>query len=127
MADGPDHPLTVKWVLFGFKGRIGRKSFWLAALLMLFIQGAIIARIASIPEDSPSLALWGMIMLVAWVASAWAGVALAVKRLHDLGLPGILAVALLIPAVSLIAFLILAVMPGRPETNEHGPAPFSRR
>lgn len=127
MTGAPDHPLTVRWVLFGFRGRIGRKSFWLAALLMILIQAVVIAQVVSIPEESPAFALWGFVILAVWIASAWAAFALAVKRLHDLGLPGILAFGLLIPAVSIIAFLLLAFLPGSPKANEHGPPPFPRR
>ncbi|GAB4352557.1 MAG: DUF805 domain-containing protein [Oricola sp.] len=127
MSTAPGHPLTVSWVLFGFRGRIGRKSFWLGALLMVLIQAAIISRIATVPEDSPELALWGVAMLAAWVATAWVILALAVKRLHDLGLPGVLAICLLIPAVAFLAFLLLALLPSKQETNEHGAPPFPRR
>ena len=127
MPGAPDHPVTVSWVLFGFRGRIGRKSFWLAALLMILVQAVVIAQVVSIPEDSPAFILWGFVILGIWVASAWAAFALAVKRLHDIGLPGLLAVALLVPAISIIAFLLLAFLPGSAETNEHGPPPFARR
>ncbi|RNC91326.1 MAG: DUF805 domain-containing protein [Oricola sp.] len=126
MSGAPDHPLTVKWVLFGFRGRIGRKSFWLGALGMILIQAAIVAQIAAAPEDSPTLALWGLVMLAVWIASAWAALALAVKRLHDIGLPGALAVLLLIPAVAFFTFVVLAVWPSAQEANEHGPPPFPR-
>ena len=127
MTTAPDHPVTIKWVLFGFKGRIGRKSFTLAALMMILIQAAVISQIIVTPEDNPVTALWGLILLAVWIASAWAGVALAVKRLHDLGLPGILAICLLIPAISFFAFLFLAIVPSKQETNEHGRPPFPRR
>ena len=126
MNDAPGHPLTIKWVLFGFRGRIGRKSFWLAALGVILVQAAVVAQIIGTPEDSPQIALWGLVMLVVWIASAWAALALAVKRLHDLNLPGVLAVLLLVPAISFIAFLVLAFMPSSAETNEHGPPPFPR-
>ncbi|WP_193177780.1 DUF805 domain-containing protein [Oricola nitratireducens] len=125
MTGAPRHPVTVGWVLFGFRGRIGRKSFWLGALLMILIQAAVISRIVTIPEDSPEIALWGLVLLAIWLASAWVALALAAKRLHDLGLPGMLAICLLIPAISFIAFLLLAFLPSRPETNEYGPPPFS--
>ena len=126
MASAPDPELTVKWVLFGFQGRIGRKSYFLAALLIVLIQAAVIAKIASYPEDDPALAFWGLVLIAVWIASAWAGLALAVKRLHDLGRPGIFAIFLLIPAVAFIAFVLLAVLPGTGQTNEHGPPPFPR-
>lgn len=127
MQPSSNHPVTVRWVLFGFKGRIGRKSFALAALLMILIQAAIIPQIINKPEDDPIATLWGFFLMVTWLASAWAAVALAVKRLHDLGIPGILAICLLIPAISVIAFLFLAAMPPSQATNEHGPPPFRKK
>ncbi len=131
-----DHPLTVKWLLFGFRGRIGRKSFILAALLLLLVQMALFAyawRYAS-PGTEPGQfqinnggsVLFGFAMIASWLTSAWALVALAVKRLHDLGLPVILGVTLLIPAISTIAWILLAVLPSQQNTNEHGPVPFPR-
>lgn len=126
MASGPDHSLTVGWVLFGFRGRIGRKSFALAALLLLLLQAIILVQIVTLPQESAAFTAWSLIMLASWVVSAWIVLALAAKRLHDLGMPGLLAVILLIPAVSFIAFLILAIVPSRQETNEHGPPPFPR-
>ncbi len=91
---------------------------------MVLIQAAIIAKIASYPEDHPMLAVWGLALFGVWLATAWIVLALAVKRLHDLGLPGMLAICLLIPAISFIAFLVLAFLPSRPETNQQGPPPF---
>jgi uncharacterized membrane protein YhaH (DUF805 family) len=126
MSGAPDHPLTVKWVLFGFRGRIGRKSFWLGALGMILIQGAVIAQILGAPDDSGEQALWGLVLLAVWAVSAWVLVALAVKRLHDIGLPAVLAVLLLIQPIAYIAFFVLAFWPSTQETNEHGPPPFPR-
>ena len=123
---GPSHPLTVKWVLFSFRGRIGRKSFWLGALGVVLIQAAIVAQIMGAPEDSAEQALWGLVLLVVWIASAWMGLALAVKRLHDIGLPAVLAVLLLIQPISFFALLVLAFWPSIQQTNQHGPPPFPR-
>lgn len=132
----PDHPLTVKWLLFGFRGRIGRKSFILAALLLLLAQLALFSYAigfasegqepGQIAINTGGSALFGFVLLGSWIASAWALLALAVKRLHDLGLPVMLGVVLLIPALSGIAWILLAVLPSKQETNEHGPVPFPR-
>ena len=94
--------------------------------MMVLIQAAVITRIIAVGEDSPEYALWGLVLLAVWLATAWIVLALAVKRLHDLGLPGILAICLLIPAIGFVAFLLLASLPSRPETNEHGPPPFQK-
>lgn len=132
----PDHPLTVKWLLFGFRGRIGRKSFLLAALLLLLVQLALFSYAVGFAQegqepgqytlDTGGSALIGFAMLGSWIASAWALLALAVKRLHDLGLPVALGIVLLIPALSGIAWILLAALPSKQEANEHGPVPFPK-
>ena len=131
-----DHPLTVKWLLFGFRGRIGRKSFILAALLLLLAQLALFSYAlgfasegqepGQIAINNGGSAMFGFLMLGSWLASAWALLALAVKRLHDLGLPVVLGVVLLIPALSGIAWILLAALPSKQESNEHGPVPFPK-
>ena len=129
----PDHPLTVKWLLFGFRGRIGRKSFILAALLLLLAQLALFSFAFGFSAEGQEAgqvtlndggALLGFVLLGSWLVSAWALLALAVKRLHDLGFPVFLGVVLLIPALSGIAWILLAALPSKQETNEHGPVPF---
>ena len=126
MPQPPDHPLTVSWVLFGFRGRIGRKSFLLAGLGMILVQAAILAQFIGSPDNSPQEGAWVLLVLAAWGAMAWSLLALAVKRLHDIGLPGILAVLLVIPAISFFTFIVLAVWPSTQQTNRHGPPPFPR-
>lgn len=118
-------PLTVSWVLFGFRGRIGRKSFALSCLLIVLIQGAVIAQIVGAEEDSPASIFWALVLMAIWVVSAWIMIALAVKRLHDIGLPAALAALLLVPAISWIGLLFLCFVPSSQEINDHGPPPFS--
>lgn len=136
MPEASARRYTVKWALFGFDGRIGRKTFALGALLLLLVQAALFAYAAQYagPETGPGQVrldgadafLVGLALLASWGLSAWAILALSVKRLHDLGLPGILAGLLLIPAISFFVFLFMAFAPSRPETNEHGAPPFPR-
>ncbi|MEO1745072.1 MAG: DUF805 domain-containing protein [Pseudomonadota bacterium] len=124
---------TVKWLLLSFRGRIGRKSFALGALLLVLVQFALFAWILSLGDESGRLELQGGSALFAslaivgsWALAAWGLLAMAVKRLHDMDLPGVLAVLLIIPAIAFFTFLALAFMPGSRETNEHGPPPFPR-
>lgn len=131
----PDYPLTVKWVLFGFKGRIGRKSFLLAGLGMLLVNSALLAysmRYTNPAQstgeaviDGAGAALFGLLALAVFFVSLWALLALAVKRLHDLDLPTVLSVVLIIPGIAYFAWLFLAFMPSKQVTNKHGQPPFS--
>lgn len=132
----PDHPLTIQWVLFSFRGRIGRKSFLLAGLGMLLVNSALLAYSVRYAEPvdgageivatGAGAALFGLVALVVFLASLWALLALAVKRLHDLDLPPILSVVLIIPGIAYFAWLFLAFMPSKQVTNRHGPPPFPK-
>lgn len=129
-----NHPLSVKWLLFSFRGRIGRKSFLLAALFLMLIQLTLLSFAMSlydngVEDDSAQAgaALFGAVFLISWVVMAFSLLALTVKRLHDLSLPAILGVTLLIPGIAFFAWLFLAIAPSKQETNEHGPVPFPRK
>lgn len=115
---------SVAWALFSFKGRIARQSYILGQLLMMSIFAVIIARIVAAGEDQNLLAIWGLIMFAFFGFALWGSLALTVKRLHDLGQPGALAVVMFIPTVNFIAAVILMILPSSPNTNEHGPPPF---
>ena len=124
---------TVKWLYTSFRGRIGRKSFALGALLLLLIQIALFAWVLSFGDGDGSVELedgeallGGFVVLCFWAFAAWGLLAMAVKRLHDLNLPGLLAVVLLVPAVAFLGWLFLALMPGSRDANQHGPPPFAR-
>ena len=45
---------------------------------------------------------------------------LTIKRLHDIGYPGPLAICLFIPVLSPVVFIALCLWPGKPEANEYG-------
>jgi uncharacterized membrane protein YhaH (DUF805 family) len=64
--------------------------------------------------------MWSFIFFIAFIASLWSNIALAVKRLHDLDKPGIAALILFVPVVSIVAFLLLCLFPGQPGPNRYG-------
>ena len=93
------YPRGLKWLLFSFKGRINRKTFWLTNLTLfvvgMFVNGFLAAvggggLLVAGMADSPGAALASLglssLLYVPWgVASAWTGLAVVVKRLHDSG------------------------------------------
>lgn len=115
---------TVRWVLFGFHGRIARQSYILGQLFMISLFGIIVARLIAAGEDESALALWGLVMIGLLLVSAFSMIAMTVKRLHDLGMPGILAICLFVPTINFLMVVALMILPSRQETNEHGPPPF---
>jgi uncharacterized membrane protein YhaH (DUF805 family) len=75
------------WLLFSFKGRIGRKVWWLTILAVAaaFYAGIVLIGFAIGPEgDRSGLALvLGLVVSAAVALDVWIGFALAAKRLHD--------------------------------------------
>jgi uncharacterized membrane protein YhaH (DUF805 family) len=120
-------PFTVQWALFSFKGRVGRQSFVLGILLVVAVQLLCLRQFALTIEDTGPHYAWAFAVLIAFGIFLWAGFALTVKRLHDLNLPGPLALVALFPGIAYIGFLILAFMPSVQMTNEHGAPPFPAR
>jgi uncharacterized membrane protein YhaH (DUF805 family) len=56
-----------------------------------------------------------------WLALLVPGIAAVVRRLHDTGKTGWLALLLLIPVFGTIVLIVLCIPKGDPESNEYGP------
>jgi len=121
---GPSYygPLKV----MSFKGRIARLRYmaWsLAITLPVILAGAVAALIfplsATLGYSIVAIAAAGMIVTSQQITA---------QRLHDMGWSGWLAPLQLIPGISSIFALFLAVVPGNQEPNQYGapPPPNSR-
>ncbi len=108
------------WLFFSLSGRLGRSPYFLGGLLLAIAQAFPLYRFMLVQEDSPQGQMWSLIFLLVFVAGLWCNVALAVKRLHDLSRPGILAISLFIPVLSIIAFLVLCLLRGDSGPNRYG-------
>ncbi len=111
------------WLFFGFSGRVSRLAYFLAGLFLAVIQAFLLYRLTLVAEASAAESFWASLFWVAVVVSIWSNVALGIKRLHDMGRPGIFAVALFIPVLSIVAFIALCLFPGEPGPNRYGSAP----
>ncbi len=108
------------WLFFRFSGRVSRAAYFLAGLLLAVIQAFLLYRFTLVPEDSTAGQGWALAFLLMMIVSIWANIALSVKRLHDMGKAGFLAVALFIPVISIVAFIALCLIPGNPGPNQYG-------
>ncbi len=111
-------PLT--WLFFSISGRVNRAAYFLAGMLLAIAQAFPLYRFMLVPEDSSEAQMWASLFAVLFIASLWCNVALAVKRLHDFSKPGILALSLFVPIVSIAAFLLLCLFPGDRGPNAYG-------
>lgn len=112
---------TLFWLFFRFKGRIRRKTFIMAAGFLLLPQLIILIQMVKHEGDTGQLVFWFVVLLVAVALSLWSIFSLFVKRLHDLDLPGALALLSFFGGINILFFLFLAFMPSKQVTNEHGP------
>ena len=111
---------NLTWLFFKISGRVSRAAYFLGGLLVAIIQAFPLYRFTLVPEGSAESNMWSFIFFIAFIASLWSNIALAVKRLHDLDKPGIAALILFVPVVSIIAFLVLCLFPGQPGPNRYG-------
>jgi uncharacterized membrane protein YhaH (DUF805 family) len=110
----------IVWLFFGISGRVSRLAYFLAGLFLAVVQAFLLYRFTLVPEDSTAGQFWAFMFWVAVVLSIWSNVALGIKRLHDMDKPGLFAVALFIPVVSILAFVILCLFPGTNGPNQYG-------
>jgi uncharacterized membrane protein YhaH (DUF805 family) len=105
-----------------FSGRARRKEFWFFALFnMIFaIAAAIVDNVLGIAfEDTgygPLYCLYGLAVLIP-------GIAVSIRRLHDIGKSGWYYLLVLIPCVGGIILLVFALTPGDTYDNEFGSDP----
>ena len=110
------------WLFFGFRGRISRQVYWLAFLLIVAVLGFALQ--PAIDPQSGALSLHGGgLAIVGLLAGIVANLAIGVKRLHDFNAPGPFAITLFIPVLSVIATLVIGLVPGSRHPNRFGDAP----
>jgi len=111
-----------QWLFFGFRGRISRQVYWLTFFFIVTILGFALQ--PAIDPETGSLSLrGGALAVLAMLAAVIANLAIGVKRLHDFNAPGLFAVTLFIPGLSVIATLTIGLLPGSRGPNRFGDAP----
>ncbi|MDX0519669.1 DUF805 domain-containing protein [Sinorhizobium medicae] len=111
---------SMTWLFFSPSGRIGRLPFFLAWLFWFAVGSIFLVQMMKDEGDDTALALWTLALIVSGVLSTVSIAMLAIKRLHDIGYPGPLALCLFIPVLSPIVFIGLCLWPGANRANEYG-------
>ena len=122
------NPLKLLW---SFDGRIGRIAYAAGSLLnliLIFIALAIVTHRGLGSSGAFSIMLGQALpLMIVMVLSCWAQLALAAKRLQDLGVSGLFSLLLLIPGIGMIVLVGLLIPPGEDNDNLYGPAAPSTR
>jgi uncharacterized membrane protein YhaH (DUF805 family) len=98
-----------------FSGRARRREYWMFYLFNLII-GSVLIGIGTLIKFPYFSAIYSLFVLIP-------GIAVFVRRLHDLGKSGAWFFIVLIPLVGGIWLLILMATAGQPQTNAYGPDP----
>lgn len=106
----------------GFSGRARRKEFWMFELFnLIFLIVAMILDnvLGTTIEDLP----YGLFYFLYALGVLIPGLAVAVRRLHDVGKSGWMILISLIPIIGGIWFLVLMVTDSNSGENQYGPNP----
>lgn len=117
MESDPESP---RHILFGFAGRIGRRTWWLwgvAAMLGMALYATVLLRVAGLSATNTDL-LVNLLLL-------WPAVAISAKRWHDRGKSGWWVLVVLVPVVGMVWVLIEnGCLRGTPGPNRYGADPL---
>lgn len=109
------------WLFFGFSGRIDRRAFALAGLLLYLIRAYPVYRIAIAGGAEDEITFWFGILIWIFGALLISHLALCAKRLHDFGYSGWF--GLLFVIGDIFVFLILCMPNSAPGPNRYGQRP----
>lgn len=115
-----------------FKGRARRKEFWsftlfsiLSLIVLCLIAYGIDVAAGNLPADEEANGP----MLLPLVIGIWAlailipSISVTVRRVHDLGITGWLAILCFLPYLGWMATLVIGLIPGQPQANAYGASP----
>ena len=101
-----------------FNGRARRSEYWYFVLFN-FVVSAVLGVLANAIGVASTLSnLYSLAVLIPGLAVAW-------RRLHDIGKPGYCYFIFLIPIVGWILFLVWMCKDSQPGDNKYGPNPKS--
>jgi uncharacterized membrane protein YhaH (DUF805 family) len=111
---------SMQWLFFSPSGRISRQPYILGWLFWVVIMSFALVRVLANENEQGALMLWTILTLIAGVAATASTFLLTIKRLHDIGQPGIYALGLFLPVISPLMFFALCVWPGNATPNTYG-------
>ena len=115
--------LTIGEILFSFKGRIPRSTWWFANIGMTLGFYAIVIGLGLFvgAAGGTEELLMGMIFLL-YVPLLWCSLAISAKRWHDRGKSGFFVLVAFIPIIGPFWQLVeCGFLEGDPYRNEYGP------
>ena len=140
-GSGPDTDRTSAWGYFkrcigkyaDGTGRARRKEYWYFVLFQLLIMiGPVTVCVifaglaADAPDDDPMMigvGLFAIVVALMYLFFVLPGIAVMIRRFHDVGLSGWLVLVGLIPYLGGLITFIITLLPSEARPNKHGPVP----
>ncbi len=106
----------------GFKGRARRKEYWMFVLfhIIFSIAAMVLDNVTGMADPTTN---YGPIYALYALALLLPSLAVAVRRLHDVGKSGWFLLIALIPIIGAIWLIVLYVTDSKPGPNKYGPNP----
>jgi uncharacterized membrane protein YhaH (DUF805 family) len=105
-----------------FGGRARRTEFWMFVLFN-FIFAIVASILDSAIGSKIGIIQIGVIGLIYSLAVLIPGLAVSVRRLHDIGKSGWMILINLIPFIGWVWFIVLMIKDSQPGENKYGPNP----
>lgn len=100
-----------------FTGRASRKEFW----LFILVNTTVYVILWLLLEFVGINWLFGSFVLLFWFITLLPTISVTVRRLHDIGKSGLLALLYLIPIIGELILMVLLLNKGISHENEYGP------
>lgn len=104
-----------------YNGRASRSEYWwwmlvsvLVSIVINMIIGSGTSATASGSAAGPGTAIGGVLALIWGLATIIPGLALAVRRLHDVNMSGWMLLIALVPLLGAVALLVIMILPPNP-------------
>lgn len=104
-----------------FQGRARRKAYWMFVLFNIIaaVLAGVLDGVLGLGGESGYGPIGGLYSLAVFLP----GLALAIRRLHDIGRTGWWMLIGLIPIIGWIVLLVFFVTDSQPGSNQYGPNP----
>ena len=113
--------MSLKSLLFSFRGRINRLPFWIVTLILLGCGSIFQQLMGPYGPENPMTIGSGVLTFVNFVMVLWIGLAVQIKRWHDRNKSGWWALLNLIPVIGHIWILIeCGILRGTAGNNRFG-------
>lgn len=119
-------PANYKQIFFSFEGRLSRRQYWVALLLIAIPMSVCSALAAMLAASSGESFFYMLLVLLVMtiIPVLWACFAVVIKRFHDINKSGLWSLIGLIPYAGALALCLLGLVGGTRGQNEYGQDPL---